>query len=160
MKGTLKNKGFTLVELLAVIVVLAIVMVVVADRVGDAMKKARGNSLAVQVKNVEREIRKTCALNSGTISSDEINAIVTDLGFTPKKDNTNKYYLYAHDGSKFANVIATNDAKNLEARLITDPSPSSWTSTNVSTIDFGTVSDENLAKWEKNPIVYIQTECD
>ena len=45
MKKILKNKkGFTLVELLAVIVVLAIIMVIATQQVGKAINNARANS--------------------------------------------------------------------------------------------------------------------
>ena len=45
MKKILKNKkGFTLVELLAVIVVLAIIMVIATQQVGKSINNARANS--------------------------------------------------------------------------------------------------------------------
>ncbi len=47
-----RNKnGFTLVELLAVIVILAVIVLVATNNVGEAMTKARKNALAIEGNN-------------------------------------------------------------------------------------------------------------
>ena len=54
-KSNLKNKkGFTLVELLAVIVVLAIIILIAMPSVLSSMEKARKNSFAVEANEVIR----------------------------------------------------------------------------------------------------------
>ncbi len=54
-KSNLKNKkGFTLVELLAVIVVLAIIILIAMPAVLSSMEKARKNSFAVEANEVIR----------------------------------------------------------------------------------------------------------
>ena len=53
MKGILKNKkGFTLVELLAVIVVLAIIILIAMPSVMSAMDKARKNALYTEASEI------------------------------------------------------------------------------------------------------------
>ena len=55
MKGILKNKkGFTLVELLAVIVVLAIIILVAMPSVMNSMEKARKNAFATEANEIIR----------------------------------------------------------------------------------------------------------
>lgn len=49
MKNIKKNKkGFTLVELLAVIVVLSIIILIASSGIGSAMQKARKSALAIE----------------------------------------------------------------------------------------------------------------
>lgn len=115
MKINLNKKGFTLVELLAVIVVLAIIMLVVANRVGDAMKSSRGESLVLQVKSMEREIDKHCIVNN-YITIDDIKNILKDSGLTYVGNVTNdstSFNAQAKRGSKFANIKVPNNASEI-----------------------------------------------
>lgn len=115
MKINLNKKGFTLVELLAVIVVLAIIMLVVANRVGDAMKSSRGESLVLQVKSMEREIDKHCIVNN-YITVDDIKNILKDSGLTYVGNVTNDgttFNAQATKGSKFANIKVPNNASEI-----------------------------------------------
>ena len=54
MKKKMSNKGFTLVELLAVIVVLAILVLLAMPRVTSMMEKARINSFVVEANEIQK----------------------------------------------------------------------------------------------------------
>ena len=54
----LNKKGFTLVELLAVIVILALLIVVVANTALPAMNKAKMNSLATYAQRMQEKARE------------------------------------------------------------------------------------------------------
>lgn len=111
MKINLNKKGFTLVELLAVIVVLAIIMLVVANRVGDAMKSSRGNSLILQAQSIQRDMNQFCILNNQISKTDIKNKIENgnyDLYYaeTSCSDSSSNacFVVKAEQGSKFANI--------------------------------------------------------
>ena len=152
----MKNKkGFTLVELLAVIVVLAIVMLVVADRVGDAMLKSRGNSLALQVKSLNREVEKVGAMEN-QITTKQIDKIVTDgdltyLGYikagTGNFDN-DVIVVQAKKGSKFSNIAFTNDMNDLGTFIV---------STDPNSVTLGNNTVRNSKAWLREPILYFKT---
>ena len=73
MKKILKNKkGFTLVELLAVIVVLAIIMVIATQQINKTIKKSRGDSFYDSVLMIEKNAKMLCVQNSGEITIDEL----------------------------------------------------------------------------------------
>ena len=52
-----KRNGFTLVELLAVIVVLAIIMIIAIPAVLDVMNNARKSSFALYIEKVVRDVQ-------------------------------------------------------------------------------------------------------
>ena len=112
MKINLNKKGFTLVELLAVIVVLAIIMLVVANRVGDAMKSSRGNSIVLQAQSIQKEMNQYCILNNVVSESNIDTKLPTENSFelTYVKDSLTeenglaKFKVKAEKRSKFANI--------------------------------------------------------
>lgn len=110
MKKIVRNKkGFTLIELMAVIVILAVVMLLVANRIGNTSKDAKGRSFYLEVKSIKRNIDQKCLLN-GTLTSEDlkennssdINVKVDD------KDNT-KIIVSATEKSKFNNITRPAD---------------------------------------------------
>ena len=64
MKKNLNNKGFTLVELLAVIVILAVIMVIATQQVNKAIKKSRGNAFYETVQSVRKAAQTVCAMDN------------------------------------------------------------------------------------------------
>ena len=54
------NKGFTLVELLAVIVVLAIIMVIATTQVNNTIKKSRRDAFIQTVQTIEKAAETVC----------------------------------------------------------------------------------------------------
>ena len=71
----LNKKGFTLVELLAVIVVLALLMVVAGSSIGSALTNSKKSSLRLEAKKLydglEKEIQTYAMF--GTITKDIVN---------------------------------------------------------------------------------------
>ena len=71
----LNKKGFTLVELLAVIVVLALLMVVAGSSIGTALTNSKKSSLRLEAKKLydglEKEIQTYAML--GTITKNTVN---------------------------------------------------------------------------------------
>lgn len=63
MKNKLNKKGFTLVELLAVIVVLAIISVIAFTSISGVISNARKNAWASNLKMLEKSIKQRKALN-------------------------------------------------------------------------------------------------
>ena len=171
------DKGFTLVELLAVIVVLAIVMLVVADRVGDAMLKSRGNSLALQIKSISREVEKECAMNN-EIKPDRVREIVESGNLTyagyMKADNnitgTDSVTKLADDivvvqavkGSKFANIMETDDIKNLK-KSVSKVTKASDGNTKLSAVvsgnTIGADAGTKAKNWLREPALYFHVSC-
>ena len=97
MKKILKNKkGFTLVELLAVIVVLAIIMVIATTQIGNAISRARSNSFIDSYKMVEKQLKTY-------IASDETDKILCE--------NTSDC-LKNYDLSSDYSLAVTEDATN------------------------------------------------
>ncbi len=64
----MNKKGFTLVELLAVIVILAVIMVIATQQVNKAIKKSRGNAFYETVQSIRKSAQTVCAMDN-TIST-------------------------------------------------------------------------------------------
>ena len=110
MKKLLKNKkGFTLVELLAVIVVLAIIMVIATQQINKTIQKSRADSFVSSYKMVFDAVKK-CELQSMTVddckSSVDLSANDYNLTIT-KSDSTYTITLEAKTGGKFVNMNLT-----------------------------------------------------
>jgi type IV pilus assembly protein PilA len=110
-----KRNGFTLVELLAVIVVLAIIMIIAIPAVLDVMNNARKSSFALYIEKVVRDVQTQYVSdsNSGSIAGSGIFVydITADLGYNTTGsyvgyvvvnaqdvDNV-KYIIYLHDNN-------------------------------------------------------------
>ena len=101
MKKLLKSKkGFTLVELLAVIVVLAIIMVIATTQIGNAISRARSNSFIDSYKMVEKQLKTYIASDeTGKILCDNTAACLknydlsSDYSLAVTEDTTNSVYV-------------------------------------------------------------------
>ena len=111
MKKLLKNKkGFTLVELLAVIVVLAIIMVIATQQINKTIQKSRADSFVSSYKMVLDAVKK-CELQSMTDadckSSVDLSVNDYDLNITRGADGTYAITLEDKPGGKFVNMDLT-----------------------------------------------------
>ncbi len=122
MKKILKNKkGFTLVELLAVIVVLAIIMVIATQQVGKAINNARANSFVESYQMIVKQANLfisqddtvTCGGTSETDCLSHYN-LSDDYTLSVTDDSANKSYvikLGIDSNGKFKNLDLTKYGK-------------------------------------------------
>ena len=66
MKKALKKQGFTLVEILIVVVILGILAAIVVPQFTNAANEARGGNVATQVSTIENQLELFAARNSGS----------------------------------------------------------------------------------------------
>ena len=138
MKKLLKNKkGFTLVELLAVIVVLAIIMVIAVTQVNSTIKKSRTNSFLSSYKMLVKEIKSRMAMEglgdaATTIACSDAASCATlydisssDYDMVVTANGTNGYKLDLTGKGKFANMEGLKDSCP-----VTDACPNSGNAAN------------------------------
>ena len=75
----MKNRGFTLVELLAVIAILSIIALVVAPRIIDSMNQSKKGLSDVQIDTIEKAADKWAIVNSDEIPMSGTYALSLDL---------------------------------------------------------------------------------
>ncbi len=134
MKNRLNKKGFTLVELLAVIVVLAIIIVIAAPKVLDAMNNAKKKAFQIEGQTVltkamelymaddllgDGSKTKCYTLSSlGITTAGNYQGYVIVYGSSLVGNNTAAYYLsltdntYQYSNASYADVFTTS-APNL-----------------------------------------------
>lgn len=102
MKKILNDrKGFTLVELLAVIVVLAIIILIAMPAVLNSMEKARRNSFAIEANEMVKSAQTAYSIavmngDGGSISSSGATYCISfanlkSKGYIEKTDTNNEY---------------------------------------------------------------------
>ena len=101
------SKGFTLVELLAVIVVLAVIMVIATTQVNATIKKSRANSFFESVQSIRKSMQTVCATDN-KITQATLNAAVNAPEVTitisgSTGDPTGTVEVVATTGGKFTN---------------------------------------------------------
>ena len=120
----MKNKGFTLVELLAVIVILAIIMIISIPAVLNTMTSARMKTFAEYVTKVyttaQNKYMEDLLLNGG--EEYKVYNIKTDLGlsntgdyegyvaFIKQNDNINVYVSLSDNEYQTATKLGTDDS--------------------------------------------------
>ena len=110
MKTIKNNAGFTLVELLAVIVVLAIIMIVAIPQVMDSMETAKINSFRV-------EARKLVSAAQAKMATDEL----SNTAYKTKAFNGNTFRCYlakdiADTGNKYHGVLFYGPVGSVSAK--------------------------------------------
>lgn len=133
----LNKKGFTLVELLAVIVILGVIMLIAIPSVGTIIKNSRENSfissgkmyistaqnlIAGEISSTENYCISVSTLNGGKKDKSPIDSKKTITGYVlAKYDTTNKRYDYtayisADDASHSASgITAESDRKVIDS---------------------------------------------
>lgn len=86
MRGVRNNvaKGFTLVEILIVVVILGILAAIVVPQFTNAANEARGGNVATQVSTIETQLELFAARNNGTypaLSDDASWQVLVDAGY-------------------------------------------------------------------------------
>ena len=74
------NKGFTLMELLAIVIVLGLIAVIAIPKVGDAVETSREQTATISMQNYLRALDDTIAaynISSGEYTVDELDVIVS-----------------------------------------------------------------------------------
>lgn len=123
----MNKKGFTLVELLAVIVVLAIIMVIATQQVNSTIKKSRGNSFYETAQSIRKSMQTVCATDN-QISTDTLNAaieasdvtvkVISDAGNSGLQSEYGYVTVEANPGGKFAN--RTDPTPSANFKLVDD----------------------------------------
>lgn len=67
----MKTRGFTLVELLAVIIVLAIIGLIAIPAVGSIINDSKEKARKVQIKEIEENAKSWAAYNANSLSKEE-----------------------------------------------------------------------------------------
>ncbi len=109
-----KKNGFTLVELLAVIVVLAIIMIIAIPAVLETMANARRSSFALYIEKVVKDVQTQYVYdaNGGSISGAGIYVynIESDLNYTTVGDYRGYVVVNALDVDKVHYVVTLWDS--------------------------------------------------
>jgi len=116
------RKGFTLVELLIVMAIIAALMAVLIPMAGGAMKKAKATKIAVQLRNFEQGVEQY--ILSVLPSSDDLSSIndstIADKGFAEDPDTSNNNLTLTPDtgNNKITIQITYNTGDNTLAQLV------------------------------------------
>lgn len=103
----LNKKGFTLVELLAVIIILALLMVVVANTALPAMNNARKNSLAVYAQRLQEKAKEMYMSNGETGKVGySVNTLMGSV------DQYSGYVVVNYTGTDYVATVFVIDVKN------------------------------------------------
>ncbi len=131
-----KKNGFTLVELLAVIVILAIIMIIAIPAVLDTMTTAKKNAFIEYIDKIGNETEKTSLSNellSGSQDKCVIYNIKTDLGLSSTGnyegysiiDNDSVYIVSIHDDEYMVNGIKYGSKIDTDSLEVYDSSKAS-----------------------------------
>ena len=123
----LNKKGFTLVELLAVIVILALLMVVAVSTVGNVQENAKKNALKTEAQKIVnaayQEAQSALMLNSGDLSANSSLKSDGHEGYYYKgEDGKYKYYIMISSAAKITNVCVDDGSRYQISTEVTQPS--------------------------------------
>ena len=116
------RKGFTLVELLIVMAIIAALMAVLIPMAGGAMKKARATKIAVQLRNFEQGVEQyiLSILPSESDVTRINDAIIANKGFAEDPDPNNSNLTLTPDtgNNKITIQITYSTGDNTLAQLV------------------------------------------
>ena len=130
----LNKKGFTLVELLAVIVILALLMVVAASTVGTVQENAKKNTLKTEAQKIATSIYQE-AQSAYMLSSSDLTAnstLIKDKGTCEDSTKTTRsacigasktwtpnYYVNSNDGKYKYVIYIESSTANIKSVCMT-----------------------------------------
>ena len=103
-------KGFTLVEILIVVVILGILAAIVVPQFTNAANESRVGNVATQVSTIETQLELWAARNNGTyppLSDQESWEVLVDAGYfkaVPRNPFTNSLTVVAADAADFVDT--------------------------------------------------------
>ena len=111
----MKNKAYTLIELLSVIVILAIVSAIAVPRIIDVIGMSKINAYNVSKKNIVKsaKLKYLADVNDSLITEYTVDDLITD-GYL-KKDIKNPI---TNDNYKNTKVLITNDGNNINYEYV------------------------------------------
>ena len=103
---TLNKKGFTLVELLAVIVVLAVIMVIATQAIGGVIQKNTVDSFERSLDMVAKQAKTAWIQYGDSVTAEQIEGYVDydKNQFTISKSGTDMVCITSVSGGKFDNM--------------------------------------------------------
>lgn len=110
----MKEKAFTLVELLAVIVVLGILLIIAVPRISDAVNVSKKKSFEISVKSLEKELKSLYIKDNFNISKNGKSYVITNKAFVGetldvKGEIPDSGNLYIDEEGKTAFIIKKNN---------------------------------------------------
>ena len=115
------KKGFTLVELLAVIVILAIILVIAVPQINNVIKETRKNSLGstaklIAAKAEEKEVENDALEKTETITCEDLVKLDSNYGncTVSKNSTTGKWEVTIVGANKFSGYTCTGTKDNME----------------------------------------------
>ncbi len=114
MKISINKKGFTLVELLAVIVILAVLALVAMPNVTRLMENARKNSFTTEATQFAKDAQTayTDIQLAGTISSDNTLSVQKDVPSTNNSHGSFDYFCISYARLKSDQYISKSNDNN------------------------------------------------
>ena len=113
------KKGFTLVELLAVIVILAVILVIAVPQINNVIKETRKNSLGstaklIAAKAEEKEVENDALEISGSITCEDLVKLDSNYGnCIVTKNASGKWVVTIVGANKFSGYTCTGTKDNM-----------------------------------------------
>ena len=115
-----KNKGFTLIELMAVIVILGILSVVIIPKIGDSITNSKNNAYNIQVENIKKGVNDYLVENGNIIKEGESKTLTLGIikqgGYLPI-DIKNPITKKSFSNESNINISKINGNYNIELNL-------------------------------------------
>lgn len=117
----MKSRGFTLVELLTVIILLGVLSAVIIPKINDSLTSSRNRAYQVQVESIKKGVNDFLIDNDGLVFDDGTLSltlgVVKQGGYLPV-DIKNPLTKKSFSNGSVINVVKTNGVYNIEVNLV------------------------------------------